>query len=119
MLRTSMARGRAWFTTDAELRRFAALCIGERCKADIRDDIRYATEKPVSIELTINSLGIQARIAQYYWLESMDAIKAKLAQFPAGTQFQIRTSGGAPQSERDRIIAEIRRYSPSKALQVN
>lgn len=118
-LRTSIARGRAWLTTEAELRRFAAMCVGERCKADSVDDLRIATEKPIPMELSLNPLETEARIAQYAWFQGMDAIKTKLAQFPAGTRFQIRVSGQAPRSERDRIIKEFQSFGRSKALHFN
>ncbi len=119
MLRTSIVRGRAWFTSEAELRRLGAMCISERCKADSAEDFRIAAEKPIPIELAVNSLGIHARVAQSSWFESMDALQRKLAQFPAGSRFQIRPAGGAPRSEQDRAAAEIRRYAEARGLQVN
>jgi hypothetical protein len=118
VLRNSIARGRGWFTDEAELRRLGTLCLSEQCQRGNRNDLRSWEQKPVTIEIFYSS-SMQASVAHYWALESMELLKAKLAQFPAGTRFQLRVRGAMPLAERQDLSGEIRRFCASKGLVVN
>jgi hypothetical protein len=52
------------------------------------------------------------RIAQYYGLENLAAMKAKLGQYPRGTQFTVR----AYDSRSVKAAAELRRFAADHGI---
>ena len=101
-LRNAIARGRNWLTTDIDLRKMESLCISERCRADAAEDLRN-WQKPLRIEIMDQPNG--STVAQYNRLEGVEAIEAKLAQFPRGTQFILNARGQDAGVQGDRIRA--------------
>lgn len=103
-LRNAIARGRNWLTTDTDLRTIASLCISERCRADTAGDLRIWL-KPLRIEIMDPPNG--STVAQYYGLEGVEAVEAKLSQFPTGTQFVLtaRIQDASAQADRIRAFA--------------
>jgi len=91
-LRNAIARGRGWLAGENDLRLIESLCTSGRCVGATHEDLS-AWEKPLRIEITDQPYGIGGKIAQYYALESVAAMEAKLTQFPRGTQFVMYTSG--------------------------
>jgi hypothetical protein len=99
-LANAIARGRGWLATPAELRQVEALCIGQRCRVEVESDLR-TWEAPLRIDL----IEGQYRAAQYFGMQTLAELEAKLAQFPRGTRFVLSGSGSEAEEVR-RIAAD-------------
>ena len=102
-LRSAIARARNWLAREPDLRLIESLCLTERCLWETQQDLE--AWKPLRVEVWMAAPeDFRANVAQYGSLDSLDALQRKLAQFPAGTTFQLTM---AP---RDRPLApELRR----------
>jgi hypothetical protein len=110
-LRNAIARGRHWLATEPDLRMIESMCASERCLHESQEDLR-AWQPPLRIELGGGSDGIRGTVAQYFNLQTADAVKEKLGQFPKGTQFVLKARDGSVQG----TAAEIRRYAAERGL---
>ncbi|MEO8372297.1 MAG: hypothetical protein ABI806_24130 [Candidatus Solibacter sp.] len=102
-LRSAIARGRHWLTTDTDLRTLEALCITGMCLQETRQDLAN-WQRPLRLEL-YREPTFRGVIAQYYALESRQAFLDKLAQFPKGTQFRMMSDD-----------ADVRRFAAAHGL---
>ncbi len=102
-LRNAIARGRGWLATDTDLRLIESLCSSDWCRGETQADLRE-WQGPLRIELQ----GSQYKVAQYYGLESLAALEAKLAQFPRGAEFLL--SGRVPDAD------EVCRFAAAHGL---
>jgi hypothetical protein len=102
-LANAIARGRGWLATPAELRQVESLCIGQRCRVEVQSDLR-TWEAPLRIDL----IEGQYRVAQYYGMQTLPGLEAKLAQFPRGTKFVLSGSGSEAE--------EVRRFATDHGL---
>src|SRR5262249_9761412 len=91
-LRNAIAHGRGWLATRADLNLIQSLCTSGRCFDQTRQDLE-ALQAPLHIELRDQTDGVSGTVAQYYGLENIAAIEAKIAQFPRGTGFVLRSWG--------------------------
>lgn len=110
-LRDAIARGRHWLAGETDLRTIESLCISERCLYDTQQDLR-AWQRPLRIEVSSQPGGIRGQVAQYYGIESMEALEEKLGEFPKGTQFLLAAYGD------DGAAARIRKYAAAHGLTV-
>jgi hypothetical protein len=91
-LRNAIARGNNWLMTETDLRTIESLCISERCLYETQQDLA-ALQKPLRIEILEQPGGVRSAVAQYYGIETVMALEARLAQFPRGTQFVLMARG--------------------------
>jgi hypothetical protein len=112
-LRNAIARGRHWLATETDLRTIESLCVSGQCLGETQQDLS-AWQRPLKIEVLGQSGGIRATVAQYYGIESMEALEQKLGQFPKGTQFVLTAYGDVPDGAADRI----RKYAAAHGLTV-
>jgi hypothetical protein len=110
-LRNAIARGRGWRVTESDLHLIESLCISGRCIQETRQDLESSKE-PMRIEATLQPFGMFGTVGQYYALESVAAMEAKLTQFPRGTRFVMYAPGGQAAKTAD----EIRRFAAEKGL---
>jgi hypothetical protein len=113
-LRNAMARGRHWIATDADLRTIESLCISQQCKVETAQDLR-TWQLPLRIEASSQPGAVHGRVAQYYGIESMEALEEKLAQFPKGTRFVLTVHG----DDAERATAHIQTYANAHGLSVD
>ena len=104
-LRNAIARGRNWLAGETDLRLMESLCISAECASDARQDLAAWQGAP-QIEIYEQARGIRASVAQYSDIETMEALEAKLAQFPRGTQFALtlRRTGGSTRGVRNQAL---------------
>jgi hypothetical protein len=112
-LRNAIARGWHWIATEADLRTIESLCISEQCRQETAQDLR-AWQGPLRIEASAQPGGVRGRVAQYYGIESMEALEEKLGQFPKGTQFVLTVHG----DDAEVATANIRTYANAHGLRV-
>ena len=110
-LRNAIARGRGWLAGETDLRLIESLCTSEQCLYETQQDLR-AWQKPLHLEISQQPGGIRGSVAQYYGIETVEEIEAKLAQFPRGTQFVLRALG--PNAEQ--TAAGIRSIARDRGL---
>jgi hypothetical protein len=91
-LRNAIARGANWVVSEADLRVIESLCVSGRCREDTRHDLDYWRDR-LRINLHDTPGGIEGDVAHYFRLPSLEAVKAKLAQFPEGTRFTLTARG--------------------------
>jgi hypothetical protein len=111
-LRNAIARGHNWVVDDADLRLMESLCISQRCLYETQQDLRAWQQKPLRLELSSQGGGIRGAAAQYYGLESMEALEDKLAQFPRGTIFLVTNSG----EDAAQALTALRQFADHKGL---
>lgn len=83
----ALATGQAWLPDEAKLRRLAAV---NKVPSLVHEAERYLEEwnrRPLTLGISCSPL-FDAHFAQYTF-HSMDALKQKLTQFPAGTRFVL------------------------------
>lgn len=104
-LRNAIARGRGWLANPEDLRKIQSLCSSDWCRGETQQDLR-AWDQPLRIELREG----QSRVVQYFGLEDVAAVEAKLAQFPRGTQFVMSAQG--------KDADEVRRFAAARGMSV-
>jgi hypothetical protein len=112
-LRNAIARGRNWVATDSDLRTIQSLCSSKWCLGETQHDLELWAN-PLSIEIVDQQSGVRGRIAQYDGIESVAAMKEKLAQFPQGTRFSMHVMGG----KAAKAAVEIRQFAAEKGVAV-
>jgi len=112
-LRNAIARGTNWLATDVDLRLIESLCVSGRCLDETRRDLG-AWRGPLRIELRDGPGGVGGAVAQYSGLPTIEAVKAKLAQFPRGARFVLSARG----SPARRAAPEIRKFARRHGLLV-
>jgi hypothetical protein len=112
-LRNALARGRGWFTSLDALQRMEALCVSERCRYEAQNDMRAWQSERLPIEIMTTGSGFSASVAQYKGLDDVPALLNKLAQFPHGTSFRLRSFGqqAAAAGEQVAKVARSRGYT--------
>ncbi len=111
-LRNAIARGHHWLADEADLRAMESLCITGQCLYETRDDLEAWRQRPLRLQLSTSGSGIHAGVAQYYGLDSLEAINEKLAQFPTGTRFVVSASGDDAAGK----IAAVRQFAEGQGL---
>ena len=71
-------------------------------------------QNPLRIEISEQPYGLRGSVAQYYGLETVAAMKAKLALFAPGTQFLLMARG----ADTKQAAEEIRKFGASRGLTV-
>ena len=111
-LRNAIAHGRGWVASETDLRLIESLCISGRCIGETRQDLE-SIQPPLHMEIAPGPSGeVVGRIAQYFSLESVEAIESKLAEYPRGTTFVLYAPAG-PMAE---VAGQIRRFAEGKGL---
>ena len=115
-LRNAIARGRGWLATESDLRTIESLCSSGQCIAETRQDLS-AWERPLRIELTDQPSGAAlGKIAQYFGLNGLDAVEAKMVQFPRGTQFTVYANGKESSKMADALLKFAAEHGMAAAL---
>jgi hypothetical protein len=105
-LRNALARGTNWLTTEAELTTIESLCISSQCRSETQGDLR-SWQQP-RLELYESPLGIHGSVGHYLGLQSLAAMRSKLAQFPSGSTFLASR----------RAIAEFGTFAREQGIQL-
>jgi hypothetical protein len=111
-LRNAIARGHNWLADAADLHLMESVCISERCLYETQQDLRAWQQMPLRLEVSSQGGDARATVAQYYGLESMEALEQKLAQFPRGTSFLVSTWG----EDAAQALAAIRQLAERQGL---
>jgi hypothetical protein len=110
-LRDAIAHGVDWLANEADLRVMESLCISDQCIREARQDLEAWQQRPLRLELSSQGGDPRNKVAQYYGLESLEAVEKKLAQFPRGTAFVVSTL-----EEDAAQMLEIRQFAEHQGL---
>jgi hypothetical protein len=111
-LRNAVARGRNWLVTEDGLRTIESLCISESCHYETQTDLSAAKD-PMRLEVTLSGdMQFRGAAAQYYGLESLDALQSKLAQFSKGSRFLLRVWGPG----KEQTAAQLKQFASARGL---
>ncbi len=109
----AIATAREWLADKSKLERISGMTAVRRIH-DQRIDryLAYWNSELLKIEINPSRFGFHAHVAQYE-LQSMKEVKAKLAQFPAGTKFKIFGTESDNQS-----FVELKRFLTEHGMAV-
>jgi hypothetical protein len=82
----TLMEGSGWVLTPEKIDRLSAICQTERCRNFVEKE-RGKLKEPIRIELLPE--GTMSAMIGPYHLWSLDQVKSKISQFPAGTNFQF------------------------------
>jgi hypothetical protein len=112
-IRDALVNARHWSVTEADLHDIERLCTTERCRTATQAELQ-AQQSPLRIVVDFSRDGMSAQVAQYYGIDSMEALEDKLGQYPKGTRFALIVDGLAD-SEAE---ARIRKYADAHGLTI-
>jgi hypothetical protein len=91
-LRNAIARARNWLVREPNLRLIESLCITERCLWETQSDLQQTKAPFCAMVYANDPSSFRASLAQYT-LTSLADLKAKLAQYPKGTPYELMWDG--------------------------
>src|SRR6185436_18832540 len=99
----ALMTGQARLTDRAKLEALQPLVRGARMQAQLEQTLTSWHASPFGVSVNLDApvfatAPLSARVQQYQ-LSSLDALHAKLAQFPAGTRFVLQVSGPAARAQ--------------------
>ena len=113
----ALAMGKSWLTDKAKLQRLAQMTRVKRLQRDLNNYLKNWDNEALPLTLDQNSAdNFHATVAQYE-LHSIDDLKEKLTQFPAGTKFFFSLRSGesaAKDQTRADLVAFLNRHGMSE-----
>ena len=107
-----------WLADAAKLKRLQALCLTEQERKLVGSMISLAEapKKRLSFEPGM-AIRWTIEVAQYRNLSTLDAVKAKLAQFPKGTVFLwIPVNAGQAEAEKKTVFGELKTFLAARGM---
>ncbi len=117
-LMQALATGKSWLTDKAKLQRLSQMTKVKRLQQQLNNYLKDWEHEALTLSFDYSSQNrFHARVAQYDF-QSMDDLKAKLAQFPAGTKFFFSfTAGEASDQTRSELLAFLNSHGMSEFKQ--
>lgn len=118
-LAQAIATGRSWLSDKNKLQRLSGMTNVRRLQQQQLDSyLKIWEEQPLTISFEFNSSpgGFYGRVAQYDF-QSMADLKAKLAQFPAGTKFLL-SAPSVEASANERASVELLAFLKDRGMSV-
>jgi hypothetical protein len=112
----ALATGQAWLADENQLRRILSLAVGHNVRQEAESALKVWLNKPLQITSIAAKLP-SFNVAQYN-LASLEALKAKLAQFPRGTVFVWTGDEPAPSPEQERNWREASEFAEGRGLSI-
>lgn len=114
-LMQALATGKSWLTDKAKLQRLSQMTKVKPVQRHLSGYLKDWDHEALTLSFDYNWQNkFHARVAQYE-LHSMNALKLKLAQFPAGTKFFISfTAGEAGDQTRAELLAFLTSHGMSE-----
>lgn len=111
----ALASAQAWFAGPEKLERLAKLCVSSASCRRLQDINTECSDAPV-INIFVQAEGRYSASVNQYQLDSLDALKHKLAQFPTGTTFKW-AFGGEPKDAAP-VLADIRTFLDEHGMEI-
>jgi hypothetical protein len=114
-LAQALGTGRAWLSDETALQRLAQQTKVRGVRQQLEGYIKLWKDDLLTIFIDSSSFGFHARVAQYEF-QSIDALKAKLAQFASGSKFALTISTTEPSATE--TAAELRNFLITHGMSV-
>ena len=116
-LMRALAAGQSWLSDKAYLQRLSRLTTVPTIREALERYLKAWDAPAFSIDVQTTSLYFWGRVAQYEF-QSIDNLKDKLGQFPAGSKF-VLGNGREASPAVERSIAEVRDFLKSHGMVVD
>ncbi len=110
----ALGSGQAWLADENKLRRILSLAVGPNIRQEIEQALQLWLNKPPQIAYTA-TVPPSFQVAQYN-LRSLEALKAKLAQFPRGTVFAWTAAEPTVSPEQEKTWREVSEFAQGHGL---
>ncbi len=119
-LATALASGLGWLSDETKLRHIVELGVGQNIPRNIDRDLQVWSEQPRTI--ACNPTGsarspISFAVAQYD-LHSIEDLKTKLGQFPAGSKFLWSSFDPNTSAECDKAFADASQFAARNGIRL-
>ena len=119
-LAIALASGLGWLSDETKLRHIAELGVGQNISRNIDRDLQVWSEQPRTI--ACNPTGsarspISFAVAQYD-LHSIEDLKTKLGQFPAGSKFLWSSFDPDTSAECDKAFADASQFAAKSGIRL-
>lgn len=115
-LAQALAMGQGWLSDQATLQRILALTVTPGMRQQIEQCLGDWSRKSTLIFFSPDNSS-NFELAQYHWL-SLDALKAKLAQFPEGTVFYWMPFEKSVSPAQQKAFDEVSRHAAQHKLTI-
>jgi hypothetical protein len=112
----ALGAARGWFTDASEIAALRELCVTDGCRQSADLLVQQASDMTIDIARFEAFDDLSARIAQYE-LDSLTALTRKLSQYPRGTSFTLRVTGGNA-TQRRTLTAELTAWATKQGFVV-
>ena len=112
----ALAGGRGWVTDSGEIAALREWCVTDGCRTSA--DLLFQQAGTTTIEISRFEAfdDLTAQIAQYR-LDSLPSLTRKLSQYPRGTNFTLRMTGGDA-AQRRTLTTELRGWATKQGFAV-
>jgi hypothetical protein len=108
----AIGKAQAWLLTNEEITALENLTLGQE-----RDNVRqWHWSSPVNLAVSFFGSQMQATVNNQYYAADLPSLRAKLAQYPSGTNFLLAISG--PPDRVTPVVAVINDVAREHGLQV-
>ena len=112
----ALAGGRGWLTDSGEIAALREWCVTDGCRSSADLFFQQAGNTTIEISRFEAFDELTAQIAQYQ-LDSLPSLTRKLSQYPRGTSFTLRMTGGDA-AQRRTLTAELRAWATKQGFAV-
>jgi hypothetical protein len=101
----ALGTGLGWWTGIPGLEDLRDLCVTDDCRREAESLLARAGSNAITVQASAGPSGFAIRVGQYT-LDSLDALRTKISQYPRGTMFTLNLEGFGP-GRATRLAAEI------------
>jgi hypothetical protein len=112
----ALAVGRRWLADSGEIAALREWCVTDACRSSADLLLRQAAETTIDIVRFDAFDDLLARVGQYE-LDSLLSLTRKLSQYPRGTNFTLRMTGGDA-AQRRTLTAELTAWATKQGFVV-
>jgi hypothetical protein len=119
-LASAIASGPGWLTDPDKLQRAKQSAVVPEVASAIDNALIQWRERPlrvVCLSASASNACDTFFVAQYN-MRTVEALKAKLSQFPRGTKFQWTTAGAATQAGSEATLREVAEFAKKRGIEV-
>ena len=113
----ALGAARGWLTGVTEITALRELCVTDGCRQSADILVQQAGDTTIDISRFEAFDELSARLAQYQ-LDSLPSLTRKLSQYPRGTSFTLRMTGGDAAQKRT-LTAELRAWATKQGFAVH
>jgi hypothetical protein len=120
-LAEALASGQGWLSGEGKLRRIVELGVGQNISQDIDRDLQAWSEQPrtITCDPTGSAQSPTSFTVAQYDLRSMEALKTKLSQFPAGSKLLWSGFDSESSAECDKSFSDASQFAAQNGIHLH